>query len=123
MMRNVCDRCKKILPEDKPVGTLEITFKSLEPEGKDIKIADLCKPCFESFCVWLHEESNKKEPPKAPEPKPGKNLNQYWKKGEVDKLIIGYKHNKTTPELAKELNRDEEAVKQKIIFLKNEKLL
>ena len=42
-----------------------------------------------------------------------------WGINDVDKLIIGHKHQRTIPELAKELNRSEGAITQKIIILKN----
>jgi hypothetical protein len=42
-----------------------------------------------------------------------------WSNLATTNLKIGCKHNKTIPELARELGRSENAIKQRIVILKN----
>lgn len=78
------------------------------------------------------EEIEKKEPENTPQPEighsdiaiPAKKVKKggtfvRWTKDDISKLIIGYKHQKTIAEMAKELRRTESAVTQRIIILKN----
>ena len=130
MIKMVCDRCGEILDEDKAYGTLGLIMRSLG--GEDLKLSDLCIKCFNSFGKWAFGTPKKVAKVETPEDIDKKEEKYFakkkaqkggavkrWTKDDVSKLKIAYKHQGSIVDIAKELGRTEDAVKQRLIILRN----